>query len=64
MGVISSDANRQSEMAISYVSQVYGEEDNWSIKGDAWLCAATAIPPEARGVGGGEVGVKSDVEFI
>ena len=61
MGVIASDANRQCEMASSYVSQVYGEEDNWSIKRDASLCAATAVSPEADGVGGGEVGVKSDV---
>ena len=61
MGVIARDPNRQSEMASSYVSQVYGEEDNWSIKGDASLCAATAVTPEAEGVWGGEFGVKSDV---
>ena len=61
MGVVAGDANRQCEMAIPYVSQVYGEEDNWSVKRYASLCAAAAGAPEAEGVGGGAVGVKSDV---
>ena len=51
-------------MASFYVTQVYREENNWRIKGDASLCAATADAPEAEGVRGGEVGVKSDVEFV
>ena len=61
MGVVASDANRQCKMAISYVSQVYGEEDDWGVKRDASLCAAAAGSPEAEGVGGGAVGVKSEI---
>ena len=60
MVVVARDANRQCEVAIPYVSQVDGEEDNWSIKRDASLCAAT-VSPEAEGVGGGAVGVESEI---
>ena len=64
MGIIVRDPNRQGEVASFCVSQVYREEDDGGIKGDALLCTSTAISPEAEGVWGGEIGVKSEVEFV
>ena len=61
MGIIGRDPNRQSEVASSCVSQVYEEKDDRGIEGNAVLCTSTAVTPEAEGVWGGEIRVKSDV---